>query len=292
MVRVPAPMASESKRAIVQGTGQLEKADTFTPTPPLSPVTCVAARGDMVVAGHRDGTLRFATLSTSGKLQATWAKKVLTGPVSGVLFVDQTTVSAAAGSVIAVCSVDGRILTVAATTQFVDIHSLACSGHHLFAGLQDGDITVLDTTVSKSTLRHVNILPARHSSDVYCLAADAEFLVSGGGDNNVCVSLVKEALNSMKPVTSHQLLRLSGHANSVRCVAISGTGGGRHGVVVSGSDDRTIRVWDIHGGELLRVMKSSWRVHSLVVHDDFIVVATRGTRRLGPREDAVLTMWV
>ena len=59
---------------------------------------------------------------------------------------------------------------------------------------------------------------------------------------------------------------LRGHSNYVRSVAVAGNR------IVSGSDDNTVRIWDIHSGRLVRTLVGhSYGVRSVTIAEDKIV---------------------
>ena len=81
--------------------------------------------------------------------------------------------------------------------------------------------------------------------------------------------------------TGECLKVLKGHTNRVTCLFLSADG--RR--VVSGSNDATLRIWDIETGECLNVLKGhTSRVHSLVQSAD-------GRRVVSGSNDATLRIW-
>jgi WD40 repeat protein len=71
----------------------------------------------------------------------------------------------------------------------------------------------------------------------------------------------------------HHRATLEGHQHEVRCLAISPTGK----ILASGSADRTVRLWSIHGGRLLKTLEghAGW-VNCLAISPDGRVLASAG----------------
>jgi hypothetical protein len=89
------------------------------------------------------------------------------------------------------------------------------------------------------------------SAPVSCMAAtpDLERAVSGDVDGNVVVwDLTAGTLMRLWPGQTNRLISETGHTDVVNAVCITPDGQ----YVISGSDDQTIRVWDIGSGNCLR----------------------------------------
>lgn len=94
-----------------------------------------------------------------------------------------------------------------------------------------------------------------HSGSIYALAlsSDGRMLVSGGRDKTLKVWNLNTggSYNSMSPTSraigDGLMYTLTGHSESINAVAISSNGQ----ILVSGSEDNTIKLWDLHTGECL-----------------------------------------
>ena len=112
------------------------------------------------------------------------------------------------------------------------VHALAFSagsGQHLLTGSSDRQIRLFNPSTSRLIQTY-----SAHGYDVLDLAvsSDNARFVSGGGDKSVFLWDV---------ATAQTIRRFTGHAGRVNAVAFGGEG---DSVVVSGSFDGTVRVWD------------------------------------------------
>lgn len=96
-----------------------------------------------------------------------------------------------------------------------------------------------------------------HSGSIYslCLSADGQTLISGSRDATIKVW----HLHSIKTYNSNSTNRLigdglidtfTGHSDSINTVTISPNGQ----IIVSGSEDNTIKLWDLNTGECLATL--------------------------------------
>ncbi|KAI9827702.1 MAG: hypothetical protein M1819_006903 [Sarea resinae] len=119
------------------------------------------------------------------------------------------------------------------------------AGHILIilTGSTDRNINLYNS----STGRLVQAYTAGHSHAVLSLSVGPSnaIFASAGGDRHVCIWDV---------ATGHTVRRFSGHGGQVNAVAMGGDGG--ESVVVSGSVDASVRVWDLRNRSSSReVMK-------------------------------------
>src|SRR5205807_1893257 len=83
------------------------------------------------------------------------------------------------------------------------------------------------------------------------------------------------------PRTNRELLRLTGHTDAVRSIAVSRDGKR----AVTGSDDRTVRVWDLHNGrEIQRMARHKAGVTGVAISPD-------GKLILSSSRDGSLRLW-
>src|SRR5262249_10255411 len=106
----------------------------------------------------------------------------------------------------------------------------SADGASLFSGGVDRPVRRWDVAARREVLRFGD---ARH--EVGCVAwSPAGHVLAGQG----------VSVRAYAPARGRELLRLAGHPDAVRAVAVSADG---HRAV-SGGDDRTVRVWDLPGG--------------------------------------------
>ncbi|KAI7162629.1 WD40 repeat-like protein [Hortaea werneckii] len=125
-----------------------------------------------------------------------------------------------------------RLTTTPHTTASSPVHALTFSagtGQYLLTGSQDRHIRLFNPTTSKLIQTY-----SAHGYEVLDLAVaeDNSRFVSGGGDKTVFLWDVAAGTT---------LRRFAGHVGRVNAVAFGGVG---DAVVVSGSFDGTVKVWD------------------------------------------------
>ena len=131
----------------------------------------------------------------------------------------------------------------------VETVAISADGHIIVSGSRDKTIKVWNLH-TRELIRTL----AGHSDQVYCVAisADGQIIVSGGSEETIKVwnlhtgELIRTIGEHLWWVNS-----ADGHShNVVKTVAISPDGQ----TFVSGSDDGTIRVWNLHTGKLIRTL--------------------------------------
>lgn len=139
------------------------------------------------------------------------------------------------------------------------------------------------TAATAESLTVTSIVPSPHSTNApeltsLALSASGTIAVTGGVDKHVVVyDLAHESV----------IATLDGHAQPVSAIALSGASNPTAGApaadapkyVVSGSDDRTVRVWRAEGGsyEFAHAIELAAPVADVAVHptDEIVGVATR-----------------
>jgi len=152
----------------------------------------------------------------------------------------------------------------------VETVAISADGHIIVSGSHDKTIKVwnLHTGELIRTL-------AGHPDQVYCVAisADGQIIVSGGSEETIKVwnlhtgELIRTIGEHLWWVNS-----ADGHShNVVKTVAISPDGQ----TFVSGSDDATIKVWNLHTGKLIRTLAGhSYWVNTVAISaDEHIIVS-------------------
>lgn len=138
----------------------------------------------------------------------------------------------------------------------------------LLASSWDGTARVYDTA-SNALAAEVRLSPAPVLDA--CFAPDGRAVFAGGLDRVVRTFALAPGCAGVGPTTE-----LGGHDDAVRCVAAAPA----HGLVLTGSWDRTVKAWDPRapgGGRPAAVLPTPDRVYSMsLVGDDSLAVATAG----------------
>ena len=137
---------------------------------------------------------------------------------------------------------------------------LTPDGRWLAAGGEDKLVRVMDLHAANPAATAREVTLTRKVQSV-TLSADGRWLSAATGHDNAAL------VWDLRPVPP-ALLSLAGHANPVYCVAISADGRW----LVSGSLDKTVRVWDLHApdpAEQVRVLTGFQRyIHCLALSAD------------------------
>lgn len=123
------------------------------------------------------------------------------------------------------------------------IHALTYSagaGQYLLSGSSDRSINLYNPTSAIANPNATGLIQSYTGAHIYevltlAVSADNARFISGGGDKTVFVWDV---------ATARTVKKLSGHGGRIECVAWGGDGDGGS-VVVSGSFDATVRLWDM-----------------------------------------------
>ena len=152
----------------------------------------------------------------------------------------------------------------------VETVAISADGHIIVSGSHDKTIKVWNLHARELIRTLVG-----HSDQVYCVAisADGQIIVSGGSEETIKVwnlhtgELIRTIGEHLWWVNS-----ADGHShNVVKTVAISADGQ----TFVSGSDDATIKVWNLHTGKLIRTLAGhSYWVNTVAISaDEHIIVS-------------------
>ena len=181
----------------------------------------------------------------------------------GTLLHAITHLAAAAGSSTAASSAPPSVRVLCCSPTQPDV---------LAAGYDDGSIRLFSLVSLSCTLTLHG-----HTSSVTCLqfARSGSLLVSGAADTNIIAWDV---------VAQKGLVRLTGHRDAVTCIAlldragrvVDGSSGPSGVLVVSGSKDGSIRVWDVDGQHCRQSVVSDKEVWGLAVSDDLSLLMSAG----------------
>ncbi|XP_077679450.1 F-box/WD repeat-containing protein 4 isoform X2 [Eretmochelys imbricata] len=100
--------------------------------------------------------------------------------------------------------------------------------------------------------RHPQAIFSGHQEDVCRFVLASSHIVSGGGDGNIVLSKVHSSFS----------IKFSAHEQEVNCVDCQG------GIIVSGSRDRTAKVWSLssgRAGHCLHTVQTEDRVWSIAI---------------------------
>ncbi|HEY9905014.1 MAG TPA: WD40 repeat domain-containing protein [Candidatus Sericytochromatia bacterium] len=207
----------------------------------------------------------FERLYTFG-WHSDWVKSVAISPDG------QTLVSGSRDKTIKVWNLHTGKLSrnFAGHSDTVETVAISADGHIIVSGSHDKTIKVWNLHARELIRTLVG-----HSDQVYCVAisADGQIIVSGGSEETIKVwnlhtgELIRTIGEHLWWVNS-----ADGHShNVVKTVAISPDGQ----TFVSGSDDATIKVWNLHTGKLIRTLAGhSYWVNTVAISaDEHIIVS-------------------
>jgi len=231
----------------------------------------ISPDGQTLVSGSRDKTIKVWNLHT-GKLSRNFAGHSDTVETVAISPDGHIIVSGSRDKTIKVWNLHTGKLSrnFAGHSDTVETVAISADGHIIVSGSHDKTIKVwnLHTGELIRTL-------AGHPDQVYCVAisADGQIIVSGGSEETIKVwnlhtgELIRTIGEHLWWVNS-----ADGHShNVVKTVAISPDGQ----TFVSGSDDATIKVWNLHTGKLIRTLAGhSYWVNTVAISaDEHIIVS-------------------
>jgi len=182
-------------------------------------------------------------------------------------------------------TVEGKIYAAALSK---DERFLAIGG---FFGSQGGDsksvgtIRIIDLQTQK-----INALLIGHDNVVNDLAfsEDNKFLVSAGADKTIRIWQASNFLKSSSFIKTDQSAILQGHSGSVTTIAISN----KNGFVVSGSEDKTIRVWDLSSIQIGQTISNSiaeGKYHTDIIRK--VIITPDDTQIITGSNDGKVLQW-
>jgi WD40 repeat protein len=222
--------------------------------------------GRYLATGSSDGKIRLLDVSPAGMQNQAPLMKTLPGHGDGVLSVRFSPDSRwlASGSY----DNSARVWDVAIASQLQELkgHSwwvwsaeFSPDGSRLVTASQDGSAVVWERK-APSPLYSQRTKFSGHNGAVYSarFSPDGKLVATGGYDKLVMIWNpddvkpvdIKARLNN-EPDPKPNYARLSGHDGPVRSVSFSPNGQ----LVLSGSEDNTLRIWDVAAGESLKTLR-------------------------------------
>lgn len=260
-------------------------------------VNAVAIKGDLIVTGSEDKTLKVWNRDT-GEPPKTLIGH--TAAITAVEITDKYIISSSQDSTIKFWNrATGELQnTLKGHTAAVDAIALSKDGTILVSGSGDDTIKVWDLT-NKKLLKTLN----GHTAPVYSVAIsdNNQIIVSGSEDKTIKIWDLSSAKSSqtLKPIKtlidqelSSQLTRKAirkqakskkpkpvkpvrvSHEASVDSLVISNQNSKDEEFIISGSSDNLIKVWDLKTGELKRTLKGhNSSVRDLAIAGNILVSA-------------------
>lgn len=227
--------------------------------------------GRLLASGSRDRTIKIWSLRTCQVLQT----------LKGHSFTVNSLAFSPNGQQLVSGSEDGTVrLWGTNTGRQLDAFDLPSSQVYSVALSPDGEIVAvggIDKAIAlRSLITGRTLRPLKgHADSVYAMAfsPDGELLASGSGDWDCTVKLWE--------VLTGRAINLKGHTDSVYAVAFSPDGE----LLASGSGDRSIKLWEVSTGRLLRTLKGhTAKVNSLAFSPD-------GQRLASGSDDGLIKLW-
>uniref|UniRef100_A0A7N6AE00 F-box domain-containing protein n=1 Tax=Anabas testudineus TaxID=64144 RepID=A0A7N6AE00_ANATE len=220
-------------------------------------ITCLQFSGDLIVSGSDDNTLKVWSAITGKCL------RTLTGHTGGVWCSEMTASTVISGSTDRTLRVWDTVSGECVHTLYGHTSTVRCMhlhGNRVVSGSRDTTLRVWD--VSSGRCEHVL---TGHVAAVRCVQYDGRRVVSGGYDymvkvwdpeTEVCLHTLQGHTNRVYSLqiwdlTGHLVMMLfvSGpnkHQSAVTCLQFC------RGLVLSSSDDGTVKLWDLKTGAWLR----------------------------------------
>ncbi|PPQ85245.1 hypothetical protein CVT25_010018 [Psilocybe cyanescens] len=283
-------------------------------------VTSVALSGNSIVSSSEDGTVRVWVASTGDMLgvlegHTDWVltagfsrdgARIVSGSIDGSVRVWNSTIFPVAelkhsantsaarkfafstdGTRIMSRSIDGSVRVWDAYTghefqvpndssESVTYVAFSRDGTHVAWGSEDGHVRISDVTSKHPEAKVFKLKPSPVNTVLsIALSNDGTMIASSSSGEHI--------VRLWDVLTGDELRVLNGHIDWVRVVAFSGDAK----QIVSGSDDKSVRVWDVSDleGENSKVMKGhSYRVISVAFSPD-------ATRIISGSGDGSVRVW-
>ncbi|NES89773.1 MULTISPECIES: serine/threonine-protein kinase [Okeania] len=237
--------------------------------------------GQTIISGGADGTINIWDLAT-GSL-----KNTLTGHSKAVYSIaisrdGQTVISGSADGTIKIWDLATESLKATLTGHSKAVYSVAISSEKqiIVSGSADGTIKIWDLVTGSL----INTFSG-HSDRIFSVAisSDGQNVVSGSADETIQVWDLRffSKVENDIILISNLKNTLTGHSNEVWSVAISPDGQ----TIVSGSEDKTIKIWDLATGSLKNTLTGhTWVVTSIAISSD-------GQTIVSGSDDKTIKVW-
>ena len=228
-------------------------------------VTCVTVSSDgaHIVSGCADKIVRVWDMTT-GALRSSLEGHTLC--VNGVAASAAHVVSCASDTTARVWDLATGTEThlLAGHTAVVRCVTITPTGSHAISGSDDGTVRVWDIATGEQTHLFEGHGPVMGMVFGVAVSPDSAYVASCATNNNACLWDIHTgektlALDGHGPFTGRV-----GHSRPIRGVAF--TPDGKH--IVTCSDDQTLRIWDLHGREVLVLLGHSSAVFGVAVSPD------------------------
>ena len=215
-------------------------------------VTCVSISRDdrFAASGSWDGSILMWCIKTGACLRVIQRESI--DYVNGVSFSSDgsSLASAGTGGLLVHRDVQGSSTTPTHTVTWHEdpMQSVMYTSTQLFFGCHSGSLRVLDVASGACIQLQRNQIGDQFLMAMSALSADGGMLISASWDGTL--SLWGMLRGGSEWVCN---LTLTGHTQAVTCVAVCGKW------AVSGSEDTTVRVWDLTTGVCQKVMEGHTR---------------------------------
>ncbi len=214
----------------------------------------VTPDGRQAVSAGGDNSLRvwdIATPFTQGGAAESWREmKVLKGHADSVEKVlitpdGRRVISASADKTIRIWDLESgeQLFTLRGHQSIISIFAILPDGRRLVSGsIEDFAVKIWDIESG----RQLYILRG-HTNSIsgFAVTPDGHFAVTASGDKTLKIWMLPPPLLSTQEIAAVEIHTLKEHTSSVRAVVIAG----RRKLVISGSADKSIKIWDLESGE-------------------------------------------
>jgi len=215
-----------------------------------------------IISGSSDKTIKIWDLSTFKLVETLEGHTEYVTSVAVISSVEKTAdlpkkyiISGSADKTIKIWDLSTFKLVETLEGHTSDVASLTVSSKYIISGSFDKTIKIWDL----STFKLVETLEG-HTDNVNCVAVSDKYIISGSADTTI----------KIWDLSTFELVEtLEGHIQTVLYVAVSGiinTTTNKFGkqYIISGSDDNTIRFWDLSTFKLVKTLEGHTRLVSSV----------------------------